>query len=42
MSTLFNKDNSDSDEELKINTDYAKKYNNFRQKEIFHRCKYLY
>lgn len=36
----FLSDNSDSDAELKINTEYAKIYNNFRQKEELHKCKY--
>ena len=42
MFTLFNGDNSDSDEELKINTDYAKNYNNWRQKEELNKRKYIY
>lgn len=33
-------DNSDSDTELKINTEYAKIYNNFRQKEELHKREY--
>jgi hypothetical protein len=37
MSTLFNDNNSDSDGELKINTDYANIYDNFRQKEELHK-----
>ncbi|XP_034171183.1 protein KRI1 homolog [Osmia lignaria lignaria] len=42
MPTLFNGDKSDSDEELKINTDYAKNYNNWRQKEEFNKLKTKY
>lgn len=41
MITLFNGNNSDSDEELKINKDYAKNYNNWRQKEELNKCKYI-
>jgi len=37
MSMLFNGDNSDSDGELKINAEYAKIYDNFRQKEELHK-----
>lgn len=39
MPNLFNGDNSDSEKELKINTDYAKNYNNWRQKEELNKCK---
>ena len=39
MSKLFNGDNSDSEDELKINTDYANNYNNWRQKEELNKCK---
>lgn len=42
MTTLFNGDNSDSDEELKINTDYAKNYNDWRQKEELNKLKTKY
>ncbi|XP_017880792.1 protein KRI1 homolog [Ceratina calcarata] len=42
MTTLFNGDNSDSDGELKINTDYAKNYNNWRQKEELNKLKTKY
>ncbi|XP_043507172.1 protein KRI1 homolog [Frieseomelitta varia] len=42
MFTLFNGDNSDSEEELKINTDYAKNYNNWRQKEELNKLKTKY
>lgn len=42
MFALFNGDNSDSDEELKINTDYAKNYNNWRQKEELNKLKTKY
>lgn len=42
MSTLFNAENSDSDEELKINADYAKNYNNWRQKEELNKLKTKY
>jgi len=36
--SLFNCDDSDSDEELKINKEYANIYDNFRQKEELHKC----
>lgn len=39
MANLFNGDNSDSEKELKINKDYAKNYNNWRQKEELNKCK---
>lgn len=39
---LFNGDNSDSDGELKINTEYANIYDNFRQKEELHKLKARY
>nr|XP_012151679.1 PREDICTED: protein KRI1 homolog [Megachile rotundata] len=42
MPTLFNGDNSDSDKELNINTDYAKNYNNWRQKEELNKLKTKY
>ncbi|XP_076656036.1 protein KRI1 homolog [Halictus rubicundus] len=42
MSTLFNVENSDSDGELKINADYAKNYNNWRQKEELNKLKTKY
>ncbi|XP_078036651.1 protein KRI1 homolog [Augochlora pura] len=42
MRTLFNADNSDSEGELKINTDYAKNYNNWRQKEELNKLKTKY
>ncbi|XP_068975719.1 protein KRI1 homolog [Bombus flavifrons] len=42
MITLFNGNNSDSDEELKINRDYAKNYNNWRQKEELNKLKTKY
>ncbi|KOC60044.1 Protein KRI1 like protein [Habropoda laboriosa] len=42
MSALFNGDNSDSDGELKINTDYAKNYNTWRQKEELFKLKAKY
>ncbi|XP_014489220.1 PREDICTED: protein KRI1 homolog [Dinoponera quadriceps] len=42
MSTLFNGDNSDSDGEIKINTDYAKNYDNWRQKEELNKLKTKY
>lgn len=38
--SLFNDDNSDSDAELKINTEYASIYDNFRQKEELHKREY--
>lgn len=41
MPTLFNGDNSDSDGELKVNTDYAQNYDNFRKKEELNKCKHL-
>ncbi|KAL6444063.1 hypothetical protein ACFW04_001781 [Cataglyphis niger] len=40
--SLFNNDNSDSDAELKINTEYASIYDNFRQKEELHKLKTKY
>ncbi|CAL7939569.1 unnamed protein product [Xylocopa violacea] len=42
MPTLFNGDKSDSDEELKINKDYAKNYDNWRQKEELNKLKTKY
>ncbi|XP_076238119.1 protein KRI1 homolog [Calliopsis andreniformis] len=42
MPTLFNGANSDSDEELKINTDYAKNYDTWRQKEELNKLKTKY
>lgn len=42
MTTLFNGDNSDSDEELRINEDYAKSYDNWRQKEELNKLKTKY
>ncbi|XP_043788201.1 protein KRI1 homolog [Apis laboriosa] len=42
MPNLFNGDNSDSEKELKINTDYAKNYNNWRQKEELNKLKTKY
>ena len=42
MLTLFNVNNSDSDEELKVNTDYAKSYDNWRQKEELNKLKTKY
>nr|XP_033332329.1 protein KRI1 homolog [Megalopta genalis] len=42
MRTLFNVENSDSEGELKINTDYAKNYNNWRQKEELNKLKTKY
>ncbi|XP_076763290.1 protein KRI1 homolog [Xylocopa sonorina] len=42
MPTLFNGDKSDSDEELKINKDYAKSYDNWRQKEELNKLKTKY
>lgn len=41
MTSLFNGDNSDSDGEIKINSDYAKDYNNWRQKEELNKCKQI-
>ncbi|XP_050445037.1 protein KRI1 homolog [Cataglyphis hispanica] len=40
--SLFNDDNSDSEAELKINTEYASIYDNFRQKEELHKLKAKY
>lgn len=40
MDTLFNGCNSDSEGELTINTDYAKNYNNWRQKEELNKREY--
>lgn len=40
--SLFNDDNSNSDAELKINTEYASIYDNFRQKEELHKLKARY
>lgn len=37
MSMLFNDDNSDSDEKLRINKEYATIYDDFRQKEELHK-----
>ncbi|OAD52573.1 Protein KRI1 like protein [Eufriesea mexicana] len=42
MPTLFNGNNSDSEEKLKINTDYAKNYDNWRQKEELNKLKTKY
>ncbi|KAI4489497.1 hypothetical protein M0802_011032 [Mischocyttarus mexicanus] len=42
MSALFTGDNSDSEEELKINTDYAQNYDNFRKKEELNKMKTKY
>lgn len=42
MSTLFNDNNSSSDEELKINANYANIYDDFRQKEELHKLKAKY
>lgn len=42
MSTLFNDDNSDVVGEMKINLNYAKGYNNLRQKEELNKCKKIY
>ncbi|XP_076682205.1 protein KRI1 homolog isoform X2 [Andrena cerasifolii] len=42
MLTLFNVNNSDSDEELKVNTDYAKSYDNWRQKEELNKLRTKY
>ncbi|EFN86438.1 Protein KRI1-like protein [Harpegnathos saltator] len=42
MSTLFEGDNSDSDEDIKINSEYAKDYNNWRQKEELNKLKTKY
>ncbi|XP_029159954.1 protein KRI1 homolog [Nylanderia fulva] len=40
--SLFDDNNSDSDGELKINTQYASIYDNFRQKEELHKLKARY
>lgn len=40
--SLFDDNNSDSDEELKINAQYASIYDNFRQKEELHKLKARY
>lgn len=42
MPTLFIGDNSDSDGELKVNTDYAQNYDNFRKKEELNKLKTKY
>ncbi|XP_076620763.1 protein KRI1 homolog [Colletes latitarsis] len=42
MSMLFNGDNSDSDGEIKINSGYAKNYDNWRQKEELNKLKTKY
>ncbi|XP_047370842.1 protein KRI1 homolog [Vespa velutina] len=42
MPTLFIGDNSDSDKELKVNTDYAQNYDNFRKKEELNKLKTKY
>ncbi|KAK2575946.1 hypothetical protein KPH14_007308 [Odynerus spinipes] len=42
MATLFTADNTDSDEELKVNTDYAQNYDNFRKKEELNKLKTKY
>lgn len=42
MSALFDGEKSDSDEELKINTDYPQNYNSWRQKEELNKLKTKY
>lgn len=42
MTSLFTADNSDSDGELKVNTDYAQNYDNFRKKEELNKLKTKY
>ncbi|KAJ8686689.1 hypothetical protein QAD02_022483 [Eretmocerus hayati] len=42
MSKLFKAENSDSDEELNVNTEYAKNYDTWRQKEELHKLKARY
>ncbi|KZC13463.1 PREDICTED: protein KRI1 homolog [Dufourea novaeangliae] len=42
MSVLFNGDNSNSEEDLKINKDYAKNYDNWRHKEELNKLKTKY
>lgn len=42
MSKLFDAENSDSDGELKINSDYANNYNSWRQKEELNKLKTKY
>ncbi|KAF5291373.1 hypothetical protein FQA39_LY03524 [Lamprigera yunnana] len=42
MSQLFEEDNSDSDFNIQTNTEYAKNYNAWRQKEEFHKLSTKY
>ncbi|XP_008207079.1 protein KRI1 homolog [Nasonia vitripennis] len=42
MQKLFKNDDSDSEEKLNINTDYATNYDNWRQKEELHKLKARY
>ncbi|XP_014612314.1 PREDICTED: protein KRI1 homolog isoform X1 [Polistes canadensis] len=42
MSALFFDDNSDSEEEFQVNTDYAQNYDNFRKKEELNKLKTKY
>ncbi|XP_076353297.1 protein KRI1 homolog isoform X1 [Tachypleus tridentatus] len=42
MSLFANENSSDSDDELKINSNYAARYNNWRQKEEFQKLKDKY
>ena len=39
MTSLFNDDNSDDEGELKINDKYAERYNQWRGKEEYQKCK---
>lgn len=41
MQKLFKNDNSDSEEDLKINSDYANNYDSWRQKEELHKRKFF-